>query len=173
MVDFFQNLVFNQISFIIGFIAGALGLWLVIKLSRLLSSNTQRLRQDMLRYVQGLHLASPLFALDEVLTEPRVLTPSPPTEPGQESPPKEVLSQILPYLPDWPELAARYSANTFPLSKALSAGANLILTGSLGSGKTTAHCPCPPHLPDSPQGTASRRINRLFTGIYTCCGFIS
>lgn len=157
MVDFFQNLVFNQISFIIGFIAGALGLWLFTKLrpalpgliqnlrsksrsggSRLLSSNTQRLRQDMLRYVQGLHLASPLFALDEVLTEPRIMAPSPPTEPGQESPPGEVLSQVLPYLPDWPELAARYSANTFPLSKALSAGANLVLTGSLGSGKTTA-----------------------------------
>lgn len=157
MVDFFQNLVFNQISFIIGFIAGALGLWLVTKLrpafpgiirsirtksksgrSSLISSNAQRLRQDMLRHVQSLHLASPLFALDEVLVPPQMLAPPPPTEPGKEAAPGDILSGILPYLPDWPELAARYHAKTFPLASALGAGANLVLTGNPGSGKTTA-----------------------------------
>jgi len=92
----------------------------------------------MLRHVQGLHLASPLFALDEVLVEPRVLAPPPPIEPGQETSHAGVLSQILPYLPDWPELAARYSTKTFFLSTALSEGANFVLTGSPGSGKTTA-----------------------------------
>ncbi len=157
MIDFLQNLVFNQVSFIIGFIAGALGLWLVTKLrpafpglihsirsksksggSRLISNNAQRLRQDTLHYVQGLHIASPLFALDEVLVAPRVLAPPPPTEPGHETAPGDLLSKILPYLPDWPELAARYSAKTFPLAIALSAGANIVLTGNPGSGKTIA-----------------------------------
>ena len=157
MADFFQNLIFNQFSFLIGFIAGALGLWLFTKLrpalpglihtirtksksggTKLLSSNADRLGQDTMRYVQGLHLASPLFALDEVLVEPRLLAPPIPTEPGREIPPGDVLSQIIPYLPDWPELAARYSAKTFSLTSALSTGTNLILSGGPGSGKTTA-----------------------------------
>jgi HEAT repeat protein len=179
MVDFFQNLVFNQISFIIGFIAGALGLWLVTRLrpalpgllhklrtkskssgSRLRSGNAQRLRQDMLRHVQGLHLASPLFALDEVLVEPRVLAPPAPIEPGQETSHGGVLSQILPYLPDWPELAARYSAKTFFLSTALSDGANLVLTGSPGSGKTTAlaHLVCQVVRGETPAGDLASYI---------------
>ena len=157
MVDFFQNLIFNQFSFLIGFIAGALGLWLFSKLrpalpgiihnlrtrsksggAKLLSSNAERLGQDTQRYVQGLHLASPLFALDEVLVEPRILALPSPTEPGREILAGDILSQIIPYLPDWPELAARYSAKTISLASALGAGANLILTGGPGSGKTTA-----------------------------------
>jgi len=157
MVDIFQNLVFNQISFIIGFIAGVLGFWLVTKIrpafpgfihdirtrsksggSRIISGNAQRLRQDMLRYAQGLHLASPLFSLDEIIVEPRILAPPLPAEPGQDKPSEDILTVILPYLPDWPELAARYSGKTFPLVTALSGGANLVLTGSPGSGKTTA-----------------------------------
>ena len=94
MADFFQNLVYNQFSFLIGFAAGALGLWLFTKLrpalpglihairtrsksggAKLLSSNADRLGQDTMRYVQGLHIASPLFALDEVLVEPGFLPP--------------------------------------------------------------------------------------------------
>ena len=157
MADFFQNLVFNQFSFWTGFIAGALGLWLLTKLrpalpglihnfrsksrvggAKLISNNAERLRQDSLRYVQGLHLASPLFALDEVLIEPRILAPPLPAEPGRENPPVDILSQIIPYLPDWPELAARYSAKTISLASALGADANLILIGGPGSGKTIA-----------------------------------
>ena len=157
MVDFFQNLFFNQISFITGFIAGALGLWLLLKLrpalpglignirskskgggTRLISNNVSRLSGDTLRYTQGLHLASSLFALDEILVEPRFLAPPPQTEPGQEIPPGNILSQIIPYLPDWPELAARYSAETISLATALEAGDNLILIGRPGSGKTVA-----------------------------------
>jgi HEAT repeat protein len=50
----------------------------------------------------------------------------------------DILSQTIPYLPDWPELAARYSCRTLSLSEALSSGANLILTGGPGSGKSVA-----------------------------------
>jgi HEAT repeat protein len=71
-----------------------------------------------------------------------------------------VLSEILPYLPDWPELAARYSARTFPLATALSAGANLVLTGSPGSGKTTslAHLTCQVVRNESPAESLSGLI---------------
>lgn len=157
MFGFLQNFSFDQISFWIGFIAGALGLWLLTKLSpglpqlwtrirtrsriarsNLTLNNVERLRQEMLHYVQGLHLASPMFSLDEIVVEPQILAQPPPVQPGEEEPPTNILSQTIPYLPDWPELAARYAANTISLSRALSGGANLILTGHPGSGKTTA-----------------------------------
>lgn len=157
MIDFFRNLVFNQISFIIGFVAGALAFWLITKLrpalpglvqnirtqsrkgsTRLLSGNASRLQQDTLRHIQSLHLASPLFALDEILIEPRILARPVQAEPGQEQHTESILEKILPYLPDWPELAARYSAKTFSLADALSGGANLVLSGNPGAGKTIA-----------------------------------
>jgi HEAT repeat protein len=157
MSGFLQNLALDQISFWIGFVAGALGLWLLSKLvpalpsfagnirnrsgkarSSLISGNAERLRQETLRYVQGIHLASPLFALDEILIEPRVLAPPPQAQPNEDNPTEDILNHTIPYLPDWPELAARYSAHTLSLSEALSAGANLILIGGPGSGKSIA-----------------------------------
>jgi hypothetical protein len=157
MSRFFQNLAFDQISFWIGFFAGGLGLWLISKLipaipglvrnirtrsgkarSSLIPDNAERLRQETLRYVQGIHLASPLFALDEILVEPRVLASPPQVHLNEDNPTADILNQTIPYLPDWPELAARYSAHTLTLPEALSAGANLILTGGPGSGKSIA-----------------------------------
>jgi HEAT repeat protein len=157
MSGFFQNLAIDQISFWIGFVAGALGLWLLRKLlptlpdlmkivrsrsgkarASIIPNNTERLRQETLRFVQGMHLASALFALDEILIEPRILTFPQPVQPAEENPPTDIFSQTIPYSPDWPELATRYSAPTLSLSEALSAGANLILTGGPGTGKSTA-----------------------------------
>ena len=155
MSGFLQNLSFDQISFWVGFVAGALGLWLISKLipalpglregirnrsvrtrSRLTSSNAERFRQETLFHVQGLHLASPLFSLDEIMVEPQILASPAVVEPGGEDLPTDILSLTIPYLPDWPELASRYSAKTISLGEALRGGANLILMGHPGSGKT-------------------------------------
>jgi predicted NACHT family NTPase len=155
MFGFLQNLSFDQISFWVGFIAGALGLWLISKLipalpglredirnrskktrSRLTSSNAERLRQETLFHVQGLHLASPLFSLDEIMVEPQILASPTVVDPGSEDLATDILSLTIPYLPDWPELASRYSAKTISLGNALRGGANLILMGHPGSGKT-------------------------------------
>lgn len=157
MSEILQNLAFDQISFWTGFVAGALGLWLVSKLipalpgliknfrsrssntrKSIIPNNTERLRQETLRHVQGIHLSSALFALDEILVEPRILAPSQPVLSGEEGPRVDVLSQIIPHQPDWPELAARYSTPTLTLAEALSGGANLILLGGSGSGKSVA-----------------------------------
>jgi HEAT repeat protein len=157
MIGFLENLSFNQISFWVGFLAGALGLWLFGKLrptlpglfndlrarskktrSSFAPNSAGRHRRDTLRYVQGLHLAAPLFSLDEILVEPQLITPPTFFNPGADDSSIDLLSTTIPYMPDWPELAAYYSINTLTLDESLSSGANLILLGHPGSGKTVA-----------------------------------
>jgi len=50
----------------------------------------------------------------------------------------ESSQQAIPYLPDWPELAATFFAPTLTLPEALRGKTNLILMGQPGSGKTVA-----------------------------------
>jgi HEAT repeat protein len=101
----------------------------------LTASTESRLRNDTFRNIQGMHLAAALFPLDEVLVEPRLLY-----EPGPASETEEVSTylQALPHLPEWPELPAAFNAPTLSLIEALQGGANLILIGQPGSGKSVA-----------------------------------
>lgn len=157
MIGFLENLSFNQVSFWIGFLAGALGLWLFGKLrptlpgffndlrtrskktrSSFISNSAGHHRRDTLRYVQSLHIAAPLFSLDEILVEPQLIAPPNSPIPGVDDSSTNLLSTTIPYMPDWPELAAYYSVNNLTLAEALSGGANLILLGHPGSGKTVA-----------------------------------
>ena len=50
--------------------------------SRKTSTVEENHRRLTLRRAQGMHLAAQLFALDEILREPTVLTPPAPVEPG-------------------------------------------------------------------------------------------
>jgi|CXWL01.1.fsa_nt_gi HEAT repeat protein len=95
-------------------------------------------RRITLRRAQGMHLAAQLFALDEVLQEPSVLSPMQNVEPG--TPPKfeDVISQTLPYLPAWPEIAAVYQPQTLTLAQALAGNANIVIIGQPGVGKTVS-----------------------------------
>jgi hypothetical protein len=163
MSEILQNLSFDQFSFWFGFLAGVLGFWLFTRLAptfpgfwqRIQSSSQKartnfspnsavRLRHSTHRYVQGLHLASALFSLDEIVVEPRLLTLPQLNDPEEDEQQLDSLSSTIPYMPDWPELAARYSTKTITLAEALSAGANLVLIGNPGSGKTVslAHLVC-------------------------------
>ena len=85
-----------------------------------------------------MHLAAPLFALDEILLEPLLIAPPQIVEPG--TPPKfeDVVSQTLPYLPAWPEIAAVYHAQTITLPQALSGNTNIVIIGQPGIGKTVS-----------------------------------
>jgi len=95
-------------------------------------------RRITLRRAQGMHLAAPLFALDEILQEPLLMAPPAVVEPGVTPPTEDVVTQTLPYLPTWPELAAIFRAPTLTLPEALTGGRNLVLTGLPGMGKTVA-----------------------------------
>lgn len=157
MINFFRNLQISPISFWYGFVSGVLFFWVLLifqkylpKILRLtrqkfmdlresLSSDIEvRLRNDIYRFTQKQHLASSLFSLDEIAIEPKVLIPLIQSASLSDSAPTDSVSLAIPYIPDWPELAAIYNAPTMTLSEALQGGANIILAGHTGSGKSVA-----------------------------------
>ncbi len=95
-------------------------------------------RRNTLRRAQGMHLAAPLFALDEIIQEPLLLTPPPAVEPGTSPKFEDAVSQTIPYLPTWPEIAAVYLPQTLTVAEALSGNSNIVIIGQPGVGKTVA-----------------------------------
>jgi HEAT repeat protein len=163
MPGFLRGFSFDQLSFWLGFLTGFLFWWYLNRTRPILSQVWQSLRlrlreartglttsvearhrNDTLRFVQQLHLASPLFSLDEILVAPSLLAPPIQPQPGSDEPPADIANLTIPYLPDWPELASQFNARRLSFAEALSGGANLILIGQPGSGKTVAlaHLAC-------------------------------
>lgn len=157
MLNFLRSLHFDRASFWLGFLAATLFWWLLLRLrptfrrlldhlrtrslaarEDLLSSVEVRHRNETLRLAQQMHLAAPLFSLDEILLTPRVLAPPPAVDPGVPAPAADLAETVLPYLPAWPELGALYGYPTLTLCEALQGGSNLLLYGAPGSGKTVA-----------------------------------
>jgi len=144
-------------SFVVGFGAGIFFVWLIGRvrpLLRQMGQNRQEQRETArvrrtsglednhrrgtLRRAQGMHLASSLFSLNEILHEPRLIAPPARVEPGVISIQEDIISQTLPYMPAWPELAAIYRAPTLSLAEAVAGGGNIVIVGAAGSGKTVA-----------------------------------
>jgi hypothetical protein len=147
----------DAFSFLLGFILSALISWIISILRptfRQIIANArlrraekkakastfnaveERYRQMLLLKAQGMHLAAPLFSLDEILIPPLLLAPPPYLEPGAPPYIEDITDETVPYLPSWPELAAIYSAPTMTLSEALSGNSDIILVGHPGMGKT-------------------------------------
>ena len=102
------------------------------------NATEERYRQMVILQAQALHLAAPLFSLDEILQPPRLLAPPPRVEPGGPTISEDIVDITLPYLPAWPELAAIYRSPTLSLSEALSGNTAIVLIGQPGAGKTVA-----------------------------------
>jgi len=102
------------------------------------SAIEERYRQMILQQALGLHLAAPLFSLEEILIPPRLLLPPTHPEPGKPTLAEDIVSLTLPYMPDWPELAAIYNAPTLSFPQALAGGLDLVIMGEPGCGKTVA-----------------------------------
>lgn len=144
-------------TFIIGFIAGLLLGWVISEFRRLFprlresvqasTSARQRVhdvtyeaswRERVRLHVQSLHVASPLFALDEIAIPPRVLAAAPHNAPGSPGGAEDLSSNIIPMLYDFPELGSIYNTPSITISEALSDGADIVLVGEPGCGKTFA-----------------------------------
>jgi hypothetical protein len=151
MLNFLSKI--DNLSFWLGFGFGAFAFFIVERLFRLMprfikyikekielsrekitASTEARLASDIVKFAQRQHLAAPLFALDEILITPRIIAP-PVFQPSEGS---TDTNTLLPYLPDWPEVPASFNTPTLTLPEAMQAGANLILMGPPGVGKTTA-----------------------------------
>ncbi len=148
----------DSFSFFVGFITSTIFWWLVVKgrpfwnefiadlkeqrveaQARKTSTVEENHRRITLRRAQGMHLAAPLFALEEVIQEPLlILPPLPITDPNAPQHAEDVVSQTLPYLPAWPEIAAAYHAPALTLPQVLSGNANIVIMGQPGAGKTVA-----------------------------------
>jgi HEAT repeat protein len=159
-MNFFEQLdriKIEGISFWVGFVTATIFWWLAIRLlpyikkaitslietaqaarQSMQTGAEQRLRASTLKFVQNLHLTSSLFALDEILITPQLMAPPVMIVPGQEPPLDYVTENLIPFMPDFPELSGAYNGHTIPVHEAMKGGANLILTGNSGSGKTTA-----------------------------------
>lgn len=147
----------NPISFAIGFATGILFTWLLSRVRPLLVQIRENARERRevaqvrrtsglednhrritLRRAQGMHLASSLFSLDDILQEPRLLAPPVRVEPGVIGIQEDIISQTLPYMPAWPELAAIYRAPTIGVAESIAGGSNIVIVGAAGMGKTVA-----------------------------------
>ncbi len=95
-------------------------------------------RQTVLKTAQGMHLAAPLFALDEILIEPLLVAPPPQIDPGEELVLQDQTNIAIPYNPNDPKLASFYQTETLSLPEALSGGAHLAILGEPGVGKSVA-----------------------------------
>ena len=148
---------FERTSFWLGFLAGFLTLWLLGRLKPLFiqlfhkirsgiinarinatAGADIRLRNDALQRAQSMHLAASLFSLDEVLIPPRLMIPPAPVIPGETPAVEDIATLAVPYMPDWPEMAALYRAPVFSLAEALQGDCSLVIIGLPGSGKSVA-----------------------------------
>lgn len=149
--------IFDWPEFIVGVAAGLIGALLLGRLkpvnrwlinaagnalemlrSNLSSRAIDRYQMELVGRAETLHLARPIFALDEILLTPRVLAPAAPTDPTHPEGAHYGTLAVVPNLPDVSYLSGVFVAPSMTVVQALATGANLLLTGELGSGKTTA-----------------------------------
>jgi len=147
----------DQTSFWVGFLAASI-LWMLLTFARpIFEQIIQRFRDNrkILKartvslveehylatvhlQAQHMHLASSLFSLDEIAIEPKLMAPPPRVSPDETIISDDLISELVPYLPSWPELASIFKAPTLSIFEALSGKSDIVLTGYPGSGKTFA-----------------------------------
>jgi HEAT repeat protein len=156
-MEFLQNFRLETNSFWVGFLAASLFWWLVRispPLFKRLQQNfrTQaesaqwdartvvdvRLRNETLRYAQSMHLAAPLFSLDEILIQPGLLASGLPPDIRNNLAGLDISETLIPDTPDWPQIASFYQWPVLTLAEALGGGANLAIIGQPGAGKSVA-----------------------------------
>jgi HEAT repeat protein len=147
----------QNFSFWVGFIVASVFWWIIYFarpiFAQLMESlrkqqEEARLRADsnfedtyrklIYKRTQEMHLASSLFALDEIVETPKLLAPPVQVEPGMAVYHDALVNQSIPYMPDWPEVAATYKAPTLSIPEAMSGGMNVAITGQPGSGRSVA-----------------------------------
>ncbi|NQU31063.1 MAG: HEAT repeat domain-containing protein [Anaerolineae bacterium] len=157
MIPGLSNLSIDAISFWIGVLVASV-FWLMIGWVRPLfkqirenlkktretrskrgsSSIEEYYRQTVLKQAQGMHLAAPLFSLEEIVVSPSIIAPPPHIEPGDNLVALNQTDLTVPYLSQDPTLASFYQTSTLTIPEALAGGSHLAIVGNPGVGKTVA-----------------------------------
>ena len=93
------------------------------------------IRSEIFRNSQHCHLASQLFPLNNIFVEPELMAYPFTNAEDLGDPP--IIDQLIPYLPDWPELSGLFNLQGIPMRNLLNAPSKTIIIGPLGSGKST------------------------------------
>lgn len=147
----------DTFSFLIGFVTASIFWWLMGRMRPLwgeIRTGWRKSREEAqvrrstgvednhrrttLRRAQGMHLAAPLFALDEIIETPSLLAPPPRVAPDAPHITEDIVARTIPYMASWPELAAIYQAPALNLAQVVESGINLVVTGQPGAGKTVS-----------------------------------
>lgn len=131
-------LLLGRLKPIFGWMKTAAGDALQTLRASLSSRAIDRYQMELVGRAETLHLARPIFALDEILITPRVLAPAAQTDPTRPEGVHYGTLGVVPNLPDVNYLSGVFVSPSMTLVQALASGANLLLTGELGSGKSSA-----------------------------------
>ena len=93
------------------------------------------IRSEMFRDSQHSHLASQIFPLNNIFVEPELMAYPFTNAEDLGDPP--IIDQLIPYLPDWPELSGLFNLQGIPMRNLLNAPLKTVLIGPFGSGKST------------------------------------
>ncbi|MCJ7512359.1 MAG: HEAT repeat domain-containing protein [Anaerolineales bacterium] len=116
--------------------------WLRLQVVKMLDSLTSgavvKYRAELSARAGRMHMARALFGLEQIAVVPRLLAPPFPTDPQQTEPIPETSLAVLPNLSDWTYLSGLYAAPSLTVGELLATGKSVLITGDLGSGKSTA-----------------------------------
>jgi len=104
-----------------------------------LSSLEMLIREEAHKRAQGYHSTGIIFQLDEILITPRLLAPPPFLLAKNDlAPLKSITNMIIPYTPDFSDLASSYNVHKLTIPQSLQNGVNIMLVGEPGEGKSVA-----------------------------------
>jgi energy-coupling factor transporter ATP-binding protein EcfA2 len=146
-------------SFCLGLLSGLLFFWIFIQLKPILLSWTDQIwqgllqwrlkrtssgeveyRLDVLRYVQQRHLMALYGPLDRLFVQPDLFFPPPCADDNEHYLDLDTSQDLLPFLPDSPEIATAFGYPGISISEAISQGASIVLVAPNGCGKSVVLC---------------------------------
>ncbi len=95
-------------------------------------------RRDLFFFAQKQHLAAKFCPLQEILIEPDLVAAPFEIDPSLPYPPETLTSQVVPYLPDFPDFISQFPIPKISALDSLRNGVNIIIYGQAGTGKSTA-----------------------------------
>jgi len=93
-------------------------------------------RREIYFFAQKQHLAAKYCPLHEILIEPDLIAAPYEVDPTIPFPPETLTSQIVPYLPDFPEFISQYPFPRISAFDALRNSVNVVVYGQAGCGKS-------------------------------------